>query len=53
MTVFWGVMVYVFAVIGILATAFTIFFVACVLQLRRCSEVGAIDLDDLEGERYE
>ncbi len=41
-------MVGLFAVIGVLATILIIAFIACVLQIRRCSEIGAIDLEDVE-----
>ena len=48
MTFAWYMTVHIFAVIGLVATVLTILFIACVLKLRRCSEVGAIDLEEIE-----
>jgi hypothetical protein len=46
---FWNILVYTFAVIGVLATFLIISFAICVTKLRKESEVGAIDLEDIDG----
>jgi hypothetical protein len=51
--IFWYTLVYAFAMIGVLATFLIICFAICVIKLQRESEVGAIDLDAVEGERNE